>query len=76
MINLPSRPDKRDDLILGSSVSDFHLEFIDGVTPDQISPQSYPYVSRIHHSVIVQSLSRRTGIMTTSQASMQLDGRI
>lgn len=64
-------------MILGSSVSDFHLEFIDGVTPDQISPQSYPYVSRIHHSVIIQSLmSRRTGIMTTSQASMQLDGRI
>ncbi|THC88929.1 hypothetical protein EYZ11_011620 [Aspergillus tanneri] len=45
VINLPTRPDKRDSIILGSSISNFHVDWIDGVTPDQISALSYPYVS-------------------------------
>ncbi|PYH90412.1 hypothetical protein BO71DRAFT_452800 [Aspergillus ellipticus CBS 707.79] len=42
-INLPSRPDKRDNLILSSSVSDFHIDWINGVTPEELNPKSYPY---------------------------------
>ncbi|KAJ5150688.1 uncharacterized protein N7500_010877 [Penicillium coprophilum] len=42
-INLVSRPDKRDNIVLGSSVSNFHVEWIDGVTPDEINGKSYPY---------------------------------
>ncbi|PKY03435.1 hypothetical protein P168DRAFT_271585 [Aspergillus campestris IBT 28561] len=42
-INLPTRPDKRDSIILRSSLSGFHVDWIDGVKPDQISPLSYPY---------------------------------
>ncbi|CAG8339203.1 unnamed protein product [Penicillium nalgiovense] len=34
-INLVSRPDKRDNIVLGSSPSNFHVELIDGVTPDE-----------------------------------------
>ncbi|KAJ5357938.1 hypothetical protein N7541_005096 [Penicillium brevicompactum] len=41
-INIRSRPDKRDTLILGSAVSDFHMEWIDAVTPDQINAKTYP----------------------------------
>ncbi|CRL18852.1 unnamed protein product [Penicillium camemberti] len=42
-INLVSRPDKRDNIILGSSLSNFHVEWIDGVTPDEVDVKSYPY---------------------------------
>ncbi|KAJ5229652.1 hypothetical protein N7489_010360 [Penicillium chrysogenum] len=42
-INLISRPDKRDNIILGSSLSNFHVEWIDGVTPDEVDAKSYPY---------------------------------
>ncbi|KAJ5373427.1 hypothetical protein N7517_005433 [Penicillium concentricum] len=42
-INLASRPDKRDNIVLGSSLSNFHVEWIDGVTPDEIDNKSYPY---------------------------------
>ncbi|KGO68441.1 hypothetical protein PITC_070660 [Penicillium italicum] len=42
-INLVSRPDKRDSIVLGSSLSNFHVEFIDGVTPDEVDAKSYPY---------------------------------
>ncbi|RAL01401.1 uncharacterized protein BO80DRAFT_424945 [Aspergillus ibericus CBS 121593] len=42
-ISLPSRVDKRDNLVLGSSVSDFHIDWIDGVTPDELNPKAYPY---------------------------------
>ncbi|KXG52486.1 uncharacterized protein PGRI_087700 [Penicillium griseofulvum] len=42
-INLVSRPDKRDNIVLGSSVSNFHVEWIDGVTPDEVNAKSYPY---------------------------------
>ncbi|PYI33171.1 hypothetical protein BP00DRAFT_367560 [Aspergillus indologenus CBS 114.80] len=43
VVNLPSRPDKRDNIILGSSVSGFRVEWIDGVTPDQVNPKSIPH---------------------------------
>ncbi|KAF7525021.1 hypothetical protein PCG10_005372 [Penicillium crustosum] len=42
-INLVSRPDKRDSIILGSSLSNFHVKFLDGVTPDGQDAKSYPY---------------------------------
>ncbi|KAK2757556.1 hypothetical protein FQN54_004525 [Arachnomyces sp. PD_36] len=42
-INLPSRTDKQDALVLGSSVSNFRVEFIDGISPDEIDPKTYPY---------------------------------
>ncbi|KAL4804040.1 hypothetical protein BDV18DRAFT_162451 [Aspergillus unguis] len=42
-INLPSRVDKRDNIILGASASGFHIEIIDAVTPDQIDRKTYPY---------------------------------
>ncbi|KAJ5764849.1 hypothetical protein N7520_004408 [Penicillium odoratum] len=42
-INLPNRPDKRDNIVLGSSVCNFQVEFVDGVTPDAIPPKTYPY---------------------------------
>lgn len=47
VVNLPSRPDKRDAIVLGSSIIGFHIDWIDGVTPDQLNPKSYPYVSFI-----------------------------
>jgi hypothetical protein len=34
------RPDKRDNIILGSSLSNFHVEWIDGVTPDEVDAKS------------------------------------
>ncbi|KAJ9257625.1 CAZyme family GT25 [Paecilomyces variotii] len=43
VVNLPSRPDKRDAIVLGSSIIGFHIDWIDGVTPDQLNPKSYPY---------------------------------
>ncbi|PWY78258.1 hypothetical protein BO70DRAFT_363143 [Aspergillus heteromorphus CBS 117.55] len=43
VINLPSRPDKRDNLVLGSSVSGFDFDWIDGVTPEELNSKSYPF---------------------------------
>jgi hypothetical protein len=43
-INLPNRLDKRDNIVLGSSVSNFQVEFLDGVTPEEVHPKTYPYV--------------------------------
>lgn len=43
-INLPNRPDKRDSITLGSSAVGFEVEFVDGVTPDDIDLKSLPYV--------------------------------
>ncbi|KAJ5523753.1 hypothetical protein N7494_010403 [Penicillium frequentans] len=37
-INLPNRPDKRDNIVLGSSVCNFQVEFVDGVLPDNWNP--------------------------------------
>ncbi|KAI2927983.1 CAZyme family GT25 [Aspergillus niger] len=42
-INLPGRVDKRDNLVLGSSVSEFNIDWVDGVTPDELDPKTYPY---------------------------------
>ncbi|PKY01789.1 hypothetical protein P168DRAFT_258616 [Aspergillus campestris IBT 28561] len=42
-INLPSRPDKRDSIVLRSSVLGFHVDWIDGVTPDQLNALAYSY---------------------------------
>ncbi|KAL3457118.1 hypothetical protein BJX64DRAFT_280868 [Aspergillus heterothallicus] len=43
-ISLASRLDKRDNIVLGSSVSGFNVEFIDAMTPDQVNPKTYPYL--------------------------------
>lgn len=43
-INLPSRPDKRDNIVLGSSVCNFLVDWIDGVLAEQLNSKSYPYV--------------------------------
>lgn len=43
-INIPSRTDKRDQLVLGSSLTGFVIDFIDGVNADEINPKTYPYV--------------------------------
>ncbi|KAJ5106771.1 hypothetical protein N7456_003446 [Penicillium angulare] len=42
-INMASRPDKRDNIALGSSVCDFSVDWIDGVFPEDINPKTYPY---------------------------------
>ncbi|KAJ5279187.1 hypothetical protein N7478_004559 [Penicillium angulare] len=42
-INMASRPDKRDNIELGSSVCDFFVDWIDGVLPEEINPTIYPY---------------------------------
>ncbi|KAL4795268.1 hypothetical protein BDV19DRAFT_398938 [Aspergillus venezuelensis] len=42
-INLPSRVDKRDNIILGASASGLDIEVIDAITPEQIDPKTYPY---------------------------------
>ncbi|KAL2817943.1 hypothetical protein BDW59DRAFT_175352 [Aspergillus cavernicola] len=57
-ISLPSRLDKRDNIVLGSSVSDFHVEFIDGMTPDQINPKTYPYNWNYEHRPVEYAARR------------------
>lgn len=42
-INLPSRTDKRDGLLLTSKVTGFDIDFIDGVVPSNISNKSLPH---------------------------------
>ncbi|KAF3390633.1 hypothetical protein F1880_008969 [Penicillium rolfsii] len=42
-INIPSRTDKRDQLVLGSALTGFVIDFIDGVNADAINPKTYPY---------------------------------
>ncbi|KAJ5786861.1 uncharacterized protein N7503_012073, partial [Penicillium pulvis] len=49
-INLPNRPDKRDNIVLGSSVCNFQVEFVDGVLPDVVPPKAYPYNWNPDHS--------------------------
>ncbi|RAK95643.1 uncharacterized protein BO80DRAFT_506031 [Aspergillus ibericus CBS 121593] len=41
-INLPSRTDKRDAIVLGSSITQFHVDWIDGVSSEDMSPKAYP----------------------------------
>ncbi|OJJ69854.1 hypothetical protein ASPBRDRAFT_129902 [Aspergillus brasiliensis CBS 101740] len=41
-INLPSRSDKRDAITLGSSVTQFRVDWIDGVSSEDMSPKAYP----------------------------------
>ncbi|KAJ5535685.1 hypothetical protein N7513_008871 [Penicillium frequentans] len=49
-INLPNRQDKRDNIVLGSSVCNFEVEFVDGVAPDADPPRTYPYNWNPDHS--------------------------
>ncbi|KAJ5735756.1 uncharacterized protein N7483_000881 [Penicillium malachiteum] len=42
-INIPSRADKSDNIALGSSVCNFHVDLIDGVLQEDINSKSYPY---------------------------------
>lgn len=43
-INLPSRTDKRDAITLGSSVTDFHVDWIEGVSAEDMDLKAYPPV--------------------------------
>ncbi|KAJ5885010.1 Glycosyl transferase family 25 [Penicillium taxi] len=49
-INLPGRPDKRDNLVLGSSVTGFRVDWIAGVNSDEINPKTFPYNWNNDHS--------------------------
>ncbi|OOQ90679.1 hypothetical protein PEBR_03211 [Penicillium brasilianum] len=49
-INIPSRTDKRDQLVLGSSLTGFVIDFIDGVDAKGINPKTYPYNWNQEHS--------------------------
>ncbi|OQD77314.1 hypothetical protein PENDEC_c003G04835 [Penicillium decumbens] len=49
-INLPDRPDKRDNIVLGSSICNFQVEFVNGVTPEEIQRKTYPYNWNPDHS--------------------------
>lgn len=69
-INLPSRTDKRDALILSSSVTGIHVDWIDGVTPDEIDAKTYPYVRTYLLIMKMLMLMDRIGIMTTSRTNM------
>ncbi|KAL3479617.1 hypothetical protein BJX99DRAFT_221933 [Aspergillus californicus] len=57
-ISLPSRLDKRDNIVLGSSVSDFHVDFIDGMNPDDINPKTYPYTWNYDHRPVEYAARR------------------
>ncbi|KAL2870722.1 uncharacterized protein BJX67DRAFT_246024 [Aspergillus lucknowensis] len=57
-ISIPSRLDKRDNIVLGSSLSDFHVEFIDGITPDEINPKTYPYNWNYDHRPVEYAARR------------------
>ncbi|KAL4755434.1 hypothetical protein BDW72DRAFT_189193 [Aspergillus terricola var. indicus] len=75
-ISLPSRVDKRDNIILGSSVRGFHIEIIDATTPDGIDIKTYPYVSCNEASKAALLTSpTRIGITITGQLSTRLDVR-
>ncbi|PWY90622.1 hypothetical protein BO94DRAFT_565182 [Aspergillus sclerotioniger CBS 115572] len=41
-INLPSRTDKRDAIVLASSITQFRVDWIDGVSSEDMSPKAYP----------------------------------
>ncbi|KAE8348916.1 hypothetical protein BDV28DRAFT_142409 [Aspergillus coremiiformis] len=41
-INLPSRTDKRDAIMLGSSLTQFHIDWVEGVSGDAMDPKAYP----------------------------------
>ncbi|KAJ5537850.1 hypothetical protein N7494_007329 [Penicillium frequentans] len=49
-INLASRTDKRDNIVLGSSVTGFVVDLVDGVDPEGMNPKSYPYNWNYDHS--------------------------
>ncbi|KAL4961704.1 uncharacterized protein BDV14DRAFT_210965 [Aspergillus stella-maris] len=48
-INLPSRHDKRDNMVLGAALNGFQVEVVDAVTPDEINPKTYPYNWKFEH---------------------------
>ncbi|KAL4800677.1 hypothetical protein BDV19DRAFT_383694 [Aspergillus venezuelensis] len=48
-INLPSRHDKRDNIVLGAVLNGFQAKVVDAVTPDEIDPKSYPYNWNFEH---------------------------
>ncbi|KAL3454972.1 hypothetical protein BJX64DRAFT_282396 [Aspergillus heterothallicus] len=57
-ISIPSRLDKRDNIVLGSSLSDFHVEFIDAITPDEINPKTYPFNWNYDHRPVEYAARR------------------
>ncbi|KAL5001183.1 hypothetical protein BDV10DRAFT_160808 [Aspergillus recurvatus] len=57
-VSLPSRVDKRDNIILGSSVSGFHIEVIDATTPDAVDPKTYPYNWNYDHRPVEYAARR------------------
>ncbi|KAJ5288528.1 CAZyme family GT25 [Penicillium angulare] len=64
-INLPSRPDKKDNIILGSSVSGFHVDWIEGVAPEDISTKSLPY--NWNHAHLLTEYARRRAHLNVIQ---------
>lgn len=48
-INLPSRTDKRDGMLLASRLTGFHIEFIDGVDPAEIPRKALPHKYPAQH---------------------------
>ncbi|KAJ5116431.1 CAZyme family GT25 [Penicillium angulare] len=64
-INLPSRPDKKDNIILGSSVSGFRVDWIEGVDPGDISPKSFPY--NWNHAHLLTEYARRRAHLNAIQ---------
>lgn len=41
-INLPSRTDKRDAIMLASSLTQFRVDWVDGISGDAMDPKAYP----------------------------------
>lgn len=63
---MPGRTDKRDAITLGASYSGMHLDFVDGVSFDDMPPNAIPEVS------FISSLAR-TASSNSAQAMTELD---
>ncbi|CAK40570.1 uncharacterized protein An11g02090 [Aspergillus niger] len=42
-VDISPHPNYRDNLVLGSSVSGFNIDWVNGITPDEVDPRTYPY---------------------------------
>ena len=41
-ITMPQRTDQRDGIIIGSTVTNLHVDFVDGVRGDSIAEKAFP----------------------------------
>ncbi|KAJ5692204.1 CAZyme family GT25 [Penicillium macrosclerotiorum] len=69
VINFPDRTDKRDNIILASSLSGFVVDSVDGVSPEGINPKTYPYNWNYDHSSI--DYARRRAHLNVMQQIVQ-----